>query len=264
MQTEMEDNCLNCNRSILENFCSNCGQKKYKRIDKKYIWDEIQYTTIHTNKGFLYSVKSILKSPGKTAREYIDGDRINHYKPIALAFILSGISAFISYKVIGMDTIMKESYSNQNMGSDLMKSYMSFVSSYSSIMMLLLIPLFAVFTRLAFRKWGQNYYEHIVMNAFGLSSFTIISILVAFPILYIVRQNPTLFTQISMFSILLVPLIMVWFYKGFYQDRTSKSIILRVLLILLMGFVCYLILIFAVVIYFVVTRPEALQYVQPK
>jgi hypothetical protein len=53
----MEKNCPNCNRVITGNFCSNCGQKKYKRIDKKYIWEEIQYTILHTNKGFLYSVK---------------------------------------------------------------------------------------------------------------------------------------------------------------------------------------------------------------
>ncbi len=84
----MESNCKNCNEIIVENFCGNCGQKTYKRIDKKYIWDEIQYTLLHTNKGFLYSVKNILKNPGKTAREFINGDRVNHYKPILLAFAL--------------------------------------------------------------------------------------------------------------------------------------------------------------------------------
>lgn len=71
----MENNCPNCNRVITGNFCSNCGQKKYKRIDKNYIWEEIQYTILHTNKGFLYSVKEIIKNPGKTAREYLDGNR---------------------------------------------------------------------------------------------------------------------------------------------------------------------------------------------
>lgn len=68
MITENETNCRNCNEVIAINFCSNCGQKKYKRIDKNYIWEEIQYTTIHTNKGFLYSLKKIFKNPGATAR----------------------------------------------------------------------------------------------------------------------------------------------------------------------------------------------------
>lgn len=48
----MEHICLNCNFVISENFCSNCGQKKFKRIDKKYVTDELQYLLLHTNKGF--------------------------------------------------------------------------------------------------------------------------------------------------------------------------------------------------------------------
>ena len=78
----MENTCQNCNNLIVENFCSNCGQKKFKRIDKKYVFDEIQYTLLHTNKGLFYSIKKLLRNPGKTAREYIEGNRVNHYKPI--------------------------------------------------------------------------------------------------------------------------------------------------------------------------------------
>jgi Protein of unknown function (DUF3667) len=261
----MEYNCSNCDQTIAEYFCSNCGQKKYKRIDKKYIWDEIQYTLIHTNKGFLYTIKSIIKNAGKTAREFIDGNRVNHYKPISLVFILSGISAYISYKIIGMDTIMKEYYSNQKMSSDLMNDYMSFVSSYNSIIMLLLIPLFAIFTKLAFRKWGQNYYEHIVMNAFGLSTYMIIYILILYPILFIIRENASLFVKTSTMSILITPFIMIWFYKNFYTDRSLKDIVLRVLLIILMTFVFYIALIIGtMVLYLIVNGPEGLKYLQPK
>ena len=61
----MEDNCKNCGTLITGNFCNNCGQKKYKRIDKKYLIDEFQYTILHTNKGFFYTVKNLFKNPGK-------------------------------------------------------------------------------------------------------------------------------------------------------------------------------------------------------
>lgn len=58
----MAQTCLNCGNPVMDNYCSNCGQKKFKRIDKKYIWDELQYTVFHTNKGFLYSIKNTQKS----------------------------------------------------------------------------------------------------------------------------------------------------------------------------------------------------------
>ncbi len=261
----MEYNCPNCNLAITANFCSSCGQKKYKRIDKKYLWDEIQYTVLHTNKGFLYSVKSIIKNPGKSARSFIDGNRVNHYKPISLAFVLSGISAFLSFKVVGLNTVLREVYASNKMDSGMMNDYMSFISSYSSIIMLLFIPLFAIFTKLSFRKWGHNYYEHTVMNAFGLSFYTIVSILLLYPVLYFARGNAILCAQISSLSILIVPLAMIWFYKGFYGERPLKSIIWRVLLVLLMVFVCYMVLVFAVVILLVLTKgPGTLKYLQPK
>ena len=111
----MEDNCKNCGTLITGNFCSNCGQKKYKRIDKKYLIDEFQYTVLHTNKGFFYTVKNLFKNPGKTTREFIDGNRVNHYKPILLAFVLTGISTFLAFKVIGINDMQAKAFTiNQN------------------------------------------------------------------------------------------------------------------------------------------------------
>ena len=96
----MSETCLNCNNPVIENFCSNCGQKKYKRIDKKYIWDEIQYTVFHTNKGLLFSVKNILKNPGKTAKEFIDGNynsilEYSKLKNIEISLLLKSWGKFI-------------------------------------------------------------------------------------------------------------------------------------------------------------------------
>ena len=92
----MENNCKNCGAIVSSNFCGDCGQKNFHRIDKKYLTDELQYIFLHTNKGFFYSIKKILRNPGKTAKEFIEGSRVNHYKPIMLTFLLSGISTFIS------------------------------------------------------------------------------------------------------------------------------------------------------------------------
>jgi hypothetical protein len=224
----MAENCLNCANPVTENFCGSCGQKKYKRIDKKYIWDELQYTVLHTNKGFLFSVKSILKNPGKTAAEFIDGNRVNHYKPILLVFVLSGVATFLSYRVLNLKEVMATYFSQQHINSTFMTDVMSFVSSYNSILMLLLVPLFALTTRIAFRKWGHNYYEHVVMNAYILSFYTLLSILFVYPIMYFFRDSPSSFVNITQLSVLLVPVILVWFFKGFYKDKPLKSIILKV------------------------------------
>lgn len=60
---------------------------------------------VHTNKGFLFSLKKIIVNPGKTAREFIEGNRVNHYKPIGMLFILSTIASFIYFKVLKMGDV---------------------------------------------------------------------------------------------------------------------------------------------------------------
>lgn len=264
----MAEICQNCNGIIAESFCGNCGQKKYKRIDRKYLWDEIQYTLLHTNKGFLFSVKNILKNPGKTAKDFIDGNRVNHYKPILLVFVLSGISAFISYKILGFKEVMGLYFSQKHMNSKVMIDFMSFVSSYNSIIMLLLIPLFAITTKIAFRKWNNNYYEHIVMNAYISSYYTLVTIIFIYPILFFFKSSVGIFGAITEASMLLILPILIWFFREFYKEKAFKSVLLRVFGVLgitILGyFILIVLIVMAGIIFAAFMGPEALQYVKPK
>jgi len=251
----MEYSCLNCITPITDNFCSQCGQKKYKRIDRKYIWDEIQYTTIHTNKGFLYSVKNVFKNPGKTARKFLDGNRVNHYKPISLAFILSGISAFVSFKVIGLDKLVRASIQNNpQMSSPMMQDYLQFTNKYSAFLMLAFLPILAFFSRFLFRKSQDNYYEHIVMNAFGLSFYNIFYVLLIAPIIYFLKENAVTAVKISNYSFCLFPIMMTWFYINVYPERSYKNIFFRVLTILFLLVALLMLIGIATAIYMVISK----------
>ena len=262
----MEHNCANCDQIISGNFCGNCGQKKYKRIDRKYIFDEVQYTVLHTNKGFLYSLKNILKNPGKTAKEFIDGNRVNHYKPLLLAFVLSSVSGFISYKVIGLSAIMREYYAGRQLNSEFMGDLVSVMASYNSAIMLVLVPFFAVFTKLALRKWGHNYFEHIIMNCYILSFYTVLSIVIVYPIIYLFRSDVENFVLITNGSMLSIPFILTWFYKGFYSEKPITSVIGKVFItigLMLLGYLVFLIIAIAVVfLWALINGPEANKYLQ--
>lgn len=264
----MEILCQHCNSDINANFCSNCGQKRFKRIDKKYVYDEIQYVLIHTNKGFLYSVKNIIKNPGKTALNFILGDRVSHYKPLLLAFLLSSISGFLSYKVLKMEHVMSEYFSTQHMNSAFMNDMMSFLSSYTSFIYLLLIPIFALCTKISFSNWGHNYYEHVIMNSYIVSFYNIFSVIIVYPILYIFRTDANTFLIVTFISMLAIPLIIIWFFRNIYLDKQLPTIVWRSLLSILLVVVAYFILIIAVVVggftYAAIKGPEALKYMMPE
>lgn len=250
---ETQNICVNCKSEIALNFCPKCGQRKFKRIDAKYLKEEVQYALLHTNKGFFYTVKKLLQNPGKTAREFIEGNRVNHYKPILLAFVLSGISTFISYKILKMGEVLSE-YMHQSAGlsTDELNGMMSSISSYMSIIILFLIPFFAVTTKIIYGRWGQNYFEHVIMNAFFYSLYSLFSILIIFPILYFFRENPSQFVVITYASILVTPLLFTWFLKGFYPDKSFGQIILKVIFTYILIFISYMLFSISVgVIYFI-------------
>lgn len=184
--------------------------------------DELQYTVFHTNKGLLYSLKRILRNPGKAARECIDGNRVNHYKPILLVFVLSAIANFVSFKILKLNEMMNAQFAQQKTNSKFIGDLMSFLSSYNSLIMLLFIPFFATVTSIAFRKWGHNYYEHVVINALVLAFNTMVSILFLYPVMFCFKDTPDTFYSLTQLSMLIVPLVLVWFFKEFYKEKKLK------------------------------------------
>lgn len=259
----MSEICKNCQGEIILNFCGACGQKKAKRIDYIYIKDEVQYVLVHTNKGFFYSVKKIIRNPGKTALEFIEGNRVNHYKPILMVFLLTGISAFITNTFIHPLEIhaqfnelhgIKDQMGTNKMTENLMK--------YQSLFMLATIPFMAFFSWIAFKKWGQNYYENIVSNAYLLSAIMIFSIIVVLPMQYLLRGNPNLFVIVpTAVMYLSMFVISVWFYIGFYNDKNAGNVILRILLMFVMIFVVFIVLCIAAGIMLAMMYPE--KFIQP-
>ena len=179
----------------------------------------------------------------------MEGNRVNHYKPISLVFVLSGLGAFLSFKLLDFNSVMKEGLAaDKNINMEFMNKFIAFISSYNAFIMLAVIPIIALLTKIAFRKWGHNYYEHIVMNAYGLSCYSALSMLLVYPILYFVRHDAKTFLTISNTVSAIIPIIMVWFFKGFYPNRKLTTIILRVLLIVAIALIGFVLLIIVGVI----------------
>jgi ribosomal protein L37E len=239
----MAENCKNCAYEITLNFCPSCGQKKAKRIDGKYVKDEIQYTVLHTNKGFFYTCKQLLIRPGHATREFVEGNRVNHYKPLALVFLLAGISAFLSHWVIDFQTVYagtmeaKQAAQATKVAESTMKYY--------SFILVSLIPLFSFITWLVFRKWGYNYFEHIVVNAFFTATLTLVSI-AAMPLTYLATKGYLSMNTMMIIQMVWTPLLLFAFFKQFYKDRSGLAIAGRLLIFALFAFLIFVLLVFAV------------------
>src|SRR5208283_4811746 len=88
----MEDNCLNCHHTLTGKYCSYCGQSAAThKINVHFLWHDIQHGLLHIDKGILYTTKELFTRPGHSIREFIEGKRVRHFKPISLVLVLAGI-----------------------------------------------------------------------------------------------------------------------------------------------------------------------------
>ncbi|WP_169628007.1 DUF3667 domain-containing protein [Flavobacterium soli] len=204
------------------------------------------------NKGFLYSIKKILRGPGKTAREFVEGNRVNHYKPILLVFVVAGISAFLTNTLIHPDEIMARFYKSQNLPEiqEKMNIIMfSFIYKYYAIIMLASVPIMAFFTWLAFKKWGYNYYENVVITAYSLVFLQVLTILIVIPLQYAFKDNLHLFMIIpTIISMIIMIGTFIWFYIDLYNQKSAGDVILRLLLLAAILFIVYILLIIIAII----------------
>ena len=242
-ENTMAEICRNCAHEIVFNFCGNCGQKKVKRIDRNYIKDEIQYTVLHMNKGFLYSIKKILRAPGTTAREFVEGNRVNHYKPLLLVFVVAGISAFLTNILLNPQELLIKQYESQGMSTSVATAASSFIFKYSAFIMLLLVPFAAFFTWISFKKWGYNYYENVVITAYSLVCFQVITIILVLPVQYFLKDNVALFFKIpSILSLLVLIVVFLWFYIDFYSTKPLSQVLLKSLLFVFLFCLSFMVL----------------------
>ena len=241
--------CKNCEHVFQGNFCSNCGQKtKTVRLDWHYIQDELKYTFLHINKGFLYTAKQLFTRPGHTVREFIEGKRVQHYKPILLLFVLAGLNGLLMH-LIPLEEFMNQpvvggtpAKAQQQIG----RNIYDFLSKNYALYELLVLPIYAFCSWLAFKKFGYNYIENIIINCFATSQRLLLGILF-FPLQYLLKGTPA-FMIVNLLSFIPSLGLTVWLVVQLYNKQDLGIVILRMLLFIFIISIVMLLLFIAVML----------------
>ncbi len=168
--------CKNCGNIANGFYCPHCAQKtKVDRITFRSLLEEISDTVFQINKGFLYTIKELFVRPGHTIREYLEGKRKNHFKPIAFVFTLSTIYFFIS-RWIDSDTFLSEifesftqsAYDNNDKfeGTKALIKVFKWLTNNYAYTILTLLPLYSLASYFSFLGTKFNYLEHLALNAY--------------------------------------------------------------------------------------------------
>ena len=178
-------NCKNCGEVISGSYCSHCGQaSKVEKITLSTLTRDFSEDVLQVNKGFFYTITQLFTRPGHSIREYLDGKRKIHYRPITYLVVLSTLY-FLIAKLTGSNTWMNDAIegfvrgANDTNGESEISWAVTFLADNYAYTTLLLLPVFAFASYICFPKKDINYLEHIVLNAFITGQQAIIYALAA-------------------------------------------------------------------------------------
>jgi len=245
-------NCKNCGREVAENYCPNCGQStKVDRINLSNVVRELSESVFQIDKGLFYTAKELFVRPGRSIKEYLDGKRKKHFKPIAYAltlstiyFILSqllGSKTFVSDFLVGYTDAM-ETPTTETQQLALLKW---FAKNYAYTT-LFLLPIYALASYLAFYKAGFNYLEHFVLNAYITGQQAIIYAL--FSVSNLLIDNRDLLASATLCLSIAYAFYVFW---QFFDAQSRIAVVLRALLTYVLSLLFLLTVLF---IFFLATR----------
>ncbi len=216
--------CANCGNEGNGNFCSQCGQsRKVGRINAHYIFHDLPSTFFQLDKGFFFTVKQLATQPAQSIKDFIQGKRKPYTKPLAFALITSTIYFLLSHW-LGFNNFFEDALSgfksanSDRIGSNYMTDFLEFIIQYSSYFILLLAPIAALASLIAFKKAKYNYFEHLVLNLY------------IFGIQYLLSTITTplfsSFYYLEGLPFLLAVIYNIWvFYTYFNKDKPVKRVL---------------------------------------
>jgi len=222
----MTNNCLNCNKEIVEKFCSNCSQAtSTHRFSLSHVFQhDFIHGIFHFDKGFFYTVKELFTRPGHSIREYVQGKRVKHFNYFSTIIILITIGYFLKKWAKVDATVLYED-------KKIVEGLLKVLKDYSKITVFLNIPIISFVSYLFLKKSKQNYIENLVLNMYLLCGTLIISLILTISLIF--SDNKDFLISVNYLATVLTLLYVVIFYYQYFSVFNLKKyqLIIRVIII---------------------------------
>lgn len=180
--------CVSCGETLHGKHCHRCGEKKISLDDftvKKFTEQAFEIVT-HFDSKILKSVYHLFSKPGFLVTEHLKGRRVSYAKPFQLFFVIN-VVYFLVLNYIGFDEVTNQINDHMNnpfygklattmVNEELAKKNISYekydeefyneIYVESKLLIVLMIPLFALWYKLILFKENRLYYEHLIFSTY--------------------------------------------------------------------------------------------------
>lgn len=216
--------CKACGHRGTGKYCSECGQSlELKRITVRTILHDAFHFFTHLDKGYPYTLKKLIRSPGKMQREYVTAKRNRHQKPFSMFFISLTVMALLFYWI--NSAIIKYYHAGE-------ANEAAFFDKYMVGMVLLMLPIYSLVTYLFFYRSGYNYAEITVLVLYTFSFIFLMLVLIQ-TLKFIWPHMETRYIELP-----LVVLYTVITNANFFNSSSKAGVIIKSILV---GSICFLV-----------------------
>ncbi|QNH63491.1 DUF3667 domain-containing protein [Hymenobacter sediminicola] len=206
--------CLNCGMLVSDRYCGQCGQDAHHthRFTMRYLLlHDLPHSIWHVDKGVLYTMRQMLTRPGYAIREYLAGQRAQHFRPVTYLLLLGGLGALLM-SALHLQPIPPEQVADTPKVLVLaMDRYMATIYKYPTLIYTVLLPLNALVAWLLLRATRYNYAEMLIGQAFVTGTLTLPAVVLTIPLLLLAKEVPE---ARSLSLLTLVPSVVypIWVY----------------------------------------------------
>lgn len=170
---------------------------------------------LNLEKGFLFTLKSLLTRPGYAIREYLEGKRVGFINFFTFLLLFASINYIIS-QFLPDFSFDSDLVAPNNISSTINK----LIKKHQKLILILVIPLVSLLTYWFFRKSKLTFAEHIVLNTYKAAGQLFINIVTSIGFFF--TTNSTLFLSIGLLASTLSIFYKIWLNHQFFKQDGYK------------------------------------------
>ena len=213
--------CSVCANEITGKYCANCGQYyKDRRISFFTLVEDFFGSIFSLEKSFLLNMRIGLTQPATLALNYWNGFRKYYYSP-GKFFTIASLFLVLHY-----------SFANDFLG-------LVVTSNIASQFVILFVNIFLSTSSgfLLYRQFKKNFYEHLILNVYNVSVWTIAFFPLSVVLSLVIDDN----IAEQYFYIPFHVLIFFWNSKAFKMTRLKRFIFVTLNVLFVYGMLFYLV-----------------------
>jgi|JI10StandDraft_1071094.scaffolds.fasta_scaffold161027_3 hypothetical protein len=182
--------CPNCGESLQGKFCSACGQKKIEPAERKlfYFFKQFFGAAFFLENSFVRNLWILLTRPGLQATDYLEGRQKRWMPPFSIFFLINIIYFLVNpltdfnlpldnqlryhattYSKLAINMVEKRLEKREISYEDYARKFDVETVGYSKSLMILNVPVLALFLMLIFYKRKLLFVDHFIYAIYFFS-----------------------------------------------------------------------------------------------